>query len=195
MRARRFRRWTIVSTHAQSFKMCGTPLRRFGFENRTLSAYNGVLYASSVAAARAMASAVGDASVASFCDDLLDRSRQALQRLFFAPEAGLHGHFRAWWDEGAAHPINALHVDTLYGQLWAFVLGLEAVIGNSEMEKHLASEREISSSPGRGGFLVMFNYSGRGERDAIRDNHVSVAILALAPNAPLPCFEWMRENL
>jgi len=173
---------SINPHHAQ---ICAAPVRRFGFENRSISTYNGVIYASSVAAARAMASASGDSSLSLLCEDLLARSADALRKLLFAPEAGLHGYFRAWWDEKEVEPVNALHVDSLYGQLWAYRLGLDAVIGDAELAAHLASEREISSSSGRGGLLVMYNYSGRGERDPVRDNHVGDVILALAP---LPCF-------
>lgn len=116
-----------------------------------------------------MADAAVDAELSNLCLALLVKSQEAINASLWSQDAGF---FRAWWDEDAA-PVDALHVDALYGQLWAHRLGLAPVIGHAEAASHLGREAKLGASTDGGGLLVMFNYSGRGERDAVRDNHVS----------------------
>ena len=55
-------------------------------------------------------------------------------------------YFRSWWQDGKPYP-DALHADTLYGQLWAFILDLGLTTEAKKLEAHLRSESSINASP------------------------------------------------
>jgi uncharacterized protein (DUF608 family) len=112
---------------------------RFG--EKDLVAYNAFLHLAAMRAAERLAQVEGDA-------DLARQYRQA----FETGQASLREHlwtgayFRSWWMEGKPYP-DALHADTLYGQLWAFLLDLGLTADESQLKQHLEMEARLNSSP------------------------------------------------
>jgi uncharacterized protein (DUF608 family) len=111
------------------------------FGEKDLVAYNAFLHLAAMLAAERLAQVEGDA-------ELARQYRQA----FEAGQASLRQHlwtgayFRSWWMAGKPYP-DALHADTLYGQLWAFLLDLGLTADESQLKQHLAMEARLNSSP------------------------------------------------
>ena len=130
------------------------------------TAYNSLLHLAMLTAAERIGDLVGD-------DELVAVSRQGAVRARVAIDKRLFtGSFlRAFTsaDEGA-RVINALHVDTLYGQLWALRLGLGLLLQPEILVHHLKSEASLASSDF--GLLVMTNFSGDDRRKVGRDNMI-----------------------
>lgn len=53
---------------------------------------------------------------------------------------------RAWWSDDGSSP-NTLLTDTLYGQLWASVLNLDALGNKEQLISHLTQEENFNGSP------------------------------------------------
>ncbi|EKX37385.1 hypothetical protein GUITHDRAFT_145081 [Guillardia theta CCMP2712] len=134
----------------------------FHFHLKDVSAYNAVLYLAQLAAAERIAALVQDDSFQHYCQLHLSKAQEKVKELLW------NGRFlRAWWNE-EGELVEALHTETLYGQLWAFQLNLGLLLPREMLLSHLEAEMGIAST--KFGLLVMSNYSGRGDRKAGRDN-------------------------
>ena len=111
------------------------------FGDKDLVSYNAFLHLSAMLAAEKIAQ-VEDAS------DLAQKYRSAFER----GQNNIDTHFwtgnyfRSWWLDGKPYP-DALHADTLYGQLWAYLLDLGPLVDQAKMKSHLESESQLSGSP------------------------------------------------
>lgn len=111
------------------------------FEKKDVVAYNAFLHLAAMLAAEKLALVQGDTDFAAACRAGFESSCRALNDLLWTG-----GHFRAWWMEDQPFP-DALHADTLYGQLWAFVLGLGWTVEPERIVSHLAVEFAKNASP------------------------------------------------
>ena len=77
---------------------------------------------------------------------------QTYRAAFQTGQESLYAHlwtgeyFRSWWLDGKKYP-DALHADTLYGQLWAFILDLGLLTDVAKINSHLDSEERLNGSP------------------------------------------------
>ena len=113
----------------------------FFFTDKDLVAYNAFLHLAALAAGRRLAAVAGDETFAAACDAAGAAGREALYRHLWTGQ-----HFRAWWMAAADYP-DAVHADTLYGQLWAKILGLGDLAAPADLRSHLRRERELNASP------------------------------------------------
>lgn len=56
------------------------------------------------------------------------------------------GYYHAWFDEEWGTP-SWLMADSLYGQVWAYTLGLGDILEKDKMKSHLLKERENNDTP------------------------------------------------
>ena len=117
------------------------------FSNKDIVSYNAVMHLAALRAAAVMAQVEGDAALAQACADSFATGRKKLDELLWTGE-----YYRAWWMEKGGQP-DALHADTLYGELWASVLGLGPLVDATKARSHLAAEMKYNNS--RYGLKVM----------------------------------------
>jgi uncharacterized protein (DUF608 family) len=117
------------------------------FEKKDLVSYNSFLHLAAMRASEKLATAVSDAALAQECARNFQAARHALHEKLWTGR-----FFRAWWMADGSHP-EALHADTLYGQLWAFLLGLGWLTDPEKIRSHLAEEK--SRNGGSRGLVVM----------------------------------------
>ena len=131
------------------------------FENKEVVAYNAFIHLAAMLAAEKMALLEGDTKFAKVCRDCFDTSKQAVSEKLWTGSC-----FRAWWfkDQPAS---EALHADTLYGQLWAFLLDLGLVYDADQMIRHLSAEQERNDS--HHGLKVL---QGDDQDTSYRDNKI-----------------------
>jgi hypothetical protein len=156
----------------------------FDLEDYDVAAYNAVLHITALRAAATLATSVGDdAAFAALANAAADRAEDAVQRLLWhddVPTGGRDGNnvsfVAAGWsatgslfdspspNSATTPPLSGppppLLTDTLYGVLWAHVLGLKLPFGTSDtVVKHLEAERALQRSDW--GLLVWWprNYS------------------------------------
>ncbi len=111
------------------------------FDDKDLVAYNAFLHLAALLAAEKMAEIKGDSRFANLCRRNLETAQVALEKYLWTGK-----YFRAWWNKGQPVP-NALHADTLYGQLWAEILNLGWTADPDKIKSHLAAEYKINESP------------------------------------------------
>merc|ERR1711920_730279 len=114
-----------------------------------INTYNAFTFLTAVAAGARMADVAGDASLASACRASLARGRVALNTYLWNTSQGFWT--QAWCESVDTQTRGgaALQGGGLYGQLWAYVLGLDKDVGVSEssIRSHLANERKRNLSP------------------------------------------------
>ncbi|MCX6927895.1 MAG: GH116 family glycosyl-hydrolase, partial [Verrucomicrobia bacterium] len=129
----------------------------WGFEGKDVVAYNAMMHLAALRATGKLAESQGDPGFVQLCRAGYESGARRADELLW------NGHYyRAWWMEKGGYP-EALHADTLYGQVWASVLGLGWLTDPARAQAHLAAEREHCASPY--GLKVMY---GRG-KDSIDD--------------------------
>ena len=113
----------------------------FKFDQKTLVSYNAILYLASMLAVEKMAQIEDDPEITRNVHAAFEAGRGTLDQKLWTGK-----FYRAWWSDGGFSP-NALLADTLYGQLWAFVLNLGLVTDKEKLISHLRSEAELNGSP------------------------------------------------
>ena len=111
------------------------------FENMDLGCYNAVLHLAAMKAAAQLAAVEGDKSFSQACRANLTTASKKLDELLWTGK-----YYRAWWMQSGGYP-DALHADSLYGQLWASILGLGWLVDADKARSHLAAEMEYNASP------------------------------------------------
>jgi non-lysosomal glucosylceramidase len=111
------------------------------FEKKDVVAYNAVLHLAAIRAAEKMADRVQDGEFGRISRDHFEMAAHRLDELLWTGS-----YYRAWW-MGHGEQTDALHVDTLYGQLWASVLGLGWVVDPVKVRAHLAAEARFCDGP------------------------------------------------
>lgn len=113
----------------------------WGFAKKDLVSYNAFLYLASLLAAEKLALVEDDEELAAQYRQAFAKGQQSLVEHLWT------GHyFRSWWESDKSYP-DALHADTLYGQLWAFILDLGLTADAQQLQAHLASEQQLNASP------------------------------------------------
>jgi non-lysosomal glucosylceramidase len=111
------------------------------FGDKDIVSYNAFLYLGSMAAAEKIATVESSSELAERYHKAFVIGQTSLEQHFWT------GHYyRSWWLSDKKFP-DALHADTLYGQLWAFILDLGLVADEGKMRTHLESESRINGSP------------------------------------------------
>jgi len=88
-----------------------------------------------------LADVEGDADFARTCRESFSSGQKRLGELLWTGS-----YYRSWWMEHSGQ-TDALHVDTLYGQLWASLLGLGWVVEPDKARLHLQAEMRFNPSP------------------------------------------------
>ncbi len=113
----------------------------WAFGDKDVVGYNAVLHLAAVQAAAKLADVEGDADFARACREAFATGQKKLDQLLWTGS-----HYRSWWMEQGGQ-TDALHVDTLYGQLWASLLGLGWVVEPDKARLHLHTEMRFNQSP------------------------------------------------
>jgi non-lysosomal glucosylceramidase len=133
--------WQIERSKAYGLpKYLQTTYDLFQFDRKTLVSYNAILHLASMLAAEKVAQIESDLENARMFRAAFDTGERSLDQNLWTGK-----YFRAWWSDGNAYP-NALLADTLYGQLWASILGLGPVTDKEKLASHLKSEAELNGS-------------------------------------------------
>jgi uncharacterized protein (DUF608 family) len=111
------------------------------FGEKDLVAYNAFLHLAAMLAAEKIAQVEGEAELAGQYHEAFETGQKSLYDHLWTGE-----YFRAWWMDEKAFP-DALHADTLYGQLWAFILDLGLTAEESRLKQHLDMESRLNASP------------------------------------------------
>ncbi len=111
------------------------------FGEKDLVAYNAFLHLAAMLAAEKIAQVEGEAEVAGKYRQAFAAGQKSLTRHLWTGE-----YFRSWWMDGQPCP-DALHADSLYGQLWAFMLDLGLAADESSLRAHLKMESRLNASP------------------------------------------------
>merc|ERR1712113_211612 len=98
-----------------------------------------------------IAEQVEDRAFARACQSSFQNASIVAEQFFWSSQ---NRFFRSWVN-GTDETIDALHTDTLYGQLWSRLLDLGDLVNPAFIAQHLEAERKHSGS--EYGLLVMFN--------------------------------------
>jgi non-lysosomal glucosylceramidase len=113
----------------------------YGHEQKDITAYNGPLHLAAMQAAAKIAELEDDADLARSCQESLTRGKQQFDKLCWNGE-----YYRCWWvAQGKQSP--SLQSDTLYGQVWASLLGLGAIVDPDKARRHLTAEVKYNRTP------------------------------------------------
>ena len=111
------------------------------FPQKELVSYNAFLHLAAMLAAERLASIQGEVELARTYRRAFEIGQQALYEKLWTGR-----YFRSWWLPNKPYP-DALHADTLYGQLWAFLLDLGLTADAHRLQAHLTSESRLNGSP------------------------------------------------
>jgi len=111
------------------------------FGDKDLVSYNAFLHLAAMAAAEKIATVERASDLATQYRSAYQTGQKSLYQHLWTGQ-----YFRSWWLNNAKYP-DALHADTLYGQLWAFLLDLGAVADEGKLRAHLQSEARMNGSP------------------------------------------------
>jgi hypothetical protein len=99
------------------------------------------MHLAGIQAAMELAKAKGDTEFEKRCRENLEVAGKTLiERLWTGK------YFKCWWTEGAGDD-GQIHIDTLYGQLWCYLLGLGDLTDPDYMRSHLLTEEQAADSP------------------------------------------------
>jgi len=110
------------------------------FENKDSVAYNTVLHLAAMKAAQKLAQVMNDQDLEKICADSYSRVKKAFDKNMWNG-----AYYNAYWNNG--EKCNAIHADTLYGQLWAYIVGLGEILDHDKIISHLENEQNLCGSP------------------------------------------------
>ncbi|VGO18736.1 GH116 family glycosyl-hydrolase [Pontiella sulfatireligans] len=112
-----------------------------GFDKYSVLGYNGVMHIAGLKSAISMGTMKGDHAFVDQCEENLRLARKTLSEKLW------NGSFYpCYWDEKKGRS-DMIHTDVLYGQLWAYILGLGEVVPADTLKSHLAMEEEYANTP------------------------------------------------
>ena len=136
-----------------------------GFDDTDLSGYTSVIHISGMEAALALAQLKNDQELTKRCRANLEAARNSMMKYLWNGE-----YFGCWWSKD--NPENTyVHTDTLYGQLWSYLLGFSHIINPEAMRSHLRAEEQYADTPY--GLKVIVDTS-KGSNSDGRDMHDTV---------------------
>jgi uncharacterized protein (DUF608 family) len=112
-----------------------------GFNKKDVVAYSAFMHIAAMLAATKLAEVKGEVGLVRRYEENIGTARGAIIDKLWTGE-----FFRTWWMENEDYP-DAMHVDTLYGQLWAFLLGLGDAVDREKLASHLRMEKELNDTP------------------------------------------------
>lgn len=113
----------------------------FAFADKDLVSYNAFLHLAALKAAERLAVVFDGGEFAESCRNAFVAAQESVKEHFWTGE-----YYRSWWLKEGAYP-DALHADTLYGQLWAEILDLERLVEPEDLRSHLLCEQRKNASP------------------------------------------------
>ena len=120
-------------------KLCSTyELKYYELDN---AAYNSFIYGAGLLAAEKMAIEFGDESYSKYLSSVIEKTRKLIDQRFWTGN-----YFRAWWLKDGGYP-DAIQTDTLYGQLWANLLGLEPIMDVEKLQSQIFWEKQRNDTP------------------------------------------------
>jgi uncharacterized protein (DUF608 family) len=111
------------------------------FSKKHLVSYNAFLHLAGLLAAEKLALVEGEHDLAQQYRHGFELGQKSLIEHLWTGS-----YFRSWWLDGKSYP-DGLHADTLYGQLWAFILDLGFTTDAPKLKAHLSSESTLNASP------------------------------------------------
>ncbi len=112
-----------------------------GFGKKDLVSYNAFMHMAGLQSSIALAKVYGDDVFATRCEESLKVAKKTLRKHLWTGE-----YFRNWWSED--EPLNDdIHIDSQFGQLWSYLLGLGHTMDPDLMRAHLQKEAEVADSP------------------------------------------------
>lgn len=112
-----------------------------GFKDKDLVSYNGFMHMAALQATRELAMVYSDEEFAKRCEQNMKLAQETLKKHLWTGE-----YFRNWWSKD--QEINDdLHIDTQYGQLWSYLLGLGDLMDRDMVRSHLIEEEKAADSP------------------------------------------------
>ncbi|XP_065653158.1 uncharacterized protein LOC136071792 [Hydra vulgaris] len=130
-------------------KGTGLPYRKpdtydlFDLEKYDHCAYNSISYLLALHAMKSMASMQKDNNTINNVNAALSRATKQLEVEMWNEKKGF---YHAWFDDEWGSP-TWLMSDVLYGQVWAYTLGLGDLLDRDKMKKHLKTEEERNDTP------------------------------------------------
>ncbi|KAK3739472.1 hypothetical protein QZH41_020504 [Actinostola sp. cb2023] len=107
------------------------------------SFYNSVMYLLGLRATEELAGVQRDADLYLLAREAIVKATTMIRQLFWDEE---RGYYRAWWDHKKGSP-PWLMADSLYGQVWAYTLGLGNLLDTENMKSHLDKEALLNDTP------------------------------------------------
>ncbi len=156
------------------------------FDKKELVSYNAVLHVAALLAGGRLAGIERDTELEALCRERTTAARRALAERFWTGE-----FYRSWWTAAGTHP-DALHADTLYGQLWAWILGLGDALDPETMRRHLRAEKRINGS--RFGLKVMRGTGNDDDRFVPRGSADGKPATGFAPGKGGPVNDLVWET-
>lgn len=111
------------------------------FQSKDLISYNAFMHIAALQATIELAELQNDADFAKQCRTSLNTARESLKEHLWNGD-----FFRNWWHSGKSGD-ESIHVDTLFGQLWCNVLGLDECVDPAMLLSHLQSEKKFCDTP------------------------------------------------
>jgi uncharacterized protein (DUF608 family) len=130
----------------------------WGYHRQDVASYNAFLHLAALAAAEKCTETQGDGAFAETCRNARESATDALHEHLW------NGEFYLAYKNMGVEETNLMS-DTLYGQLWAFVLDLGLLVDKEKLLSHLASEQRIN---GTAFGLKVMDVEGR-PSDALKD--------------------------
>ena len=113
----------------------------WGFDGKDVVAYNAIMQLAALRAAAQLAKIEGDEAFAGRCTTEFAAAQKKTDELLWTGE-----YYRAWWMHGGGQ-TPAIHADTLYGQLWASMLGLGWLVEPEKVRAIWPPRRSITPAP------------------------------------------------
>ncbi|XP_078367102.1 uncharacterized protein LOC144651095 isoform X2 [Oculina patagonica] len=111
-----------------------------GYEHTT---YNSVMYLLGLRVGQALAETLGETELAQTVQQAFQYGKAKMDRTLWNEDDGF---YHSWWDHKKGSP-DWLMTDSLYGQVWAYALGLGNLLDPVKMKKHLQKERQRNDTP------------------------------------------------
>lgn len=112
-----------------------------GFGKKDLVSYNAFMHIAALKATIELAKEYEDNNLIQLCQQKMVTAQNVLKEYLWTGT-----YFRNWWSKEEPNSDD-LHVDTQYGQVWSYLLGLGDVIEPQYLKSHLKSELAAADSP------------------------------------------------
>ncbi|XP_031550637.1 uncharacterized protein LOC116288065 [Actinia tenebrosa] len=123
------------------------------------SFYNSVMFLLGLRAAEEIAEVQKDVDMYFLIREAIAKALKKVDQLFWDDE---RGYYHAWWDSKKGSPPWMM-ADSLYGQVWAYTLGLGNLLDPEKMKSHMNKENLLNDTPY--GLRVMTNNRANKEDD------------------------------